>query len=335
MKLTKGYYLSGAILASLLATNPTIASSDKPGEGTTVRPIFPTIAEEHFQGYIAVRGLEELGYEVKTPEETEYATLFLALGSGDADFTVHGWDILHDTFYQKTGGDETMVKLGTMVPGVLQGYLIDKNTADKYGITSLDQFKDPEIAKIFDVNGDGKADLTGCNSGWGCEQVIEHQIKAYDLNKTVSHNQGSYFALIADTIARYKEGQPILYYTWAPQWVGGVLEVGKDVEWLSVAKTDLPDGNNDVNTSFNGKNLGFAVDKVKTIASLDFVNKNPAAAKFLSLVSVSVNDISIQNLKMRDGEKSARDIDRHVDEWIAANRSTFDKWLNEARNAVN
>lgn len=48
---------------------------------------------------------------------------------------------------------------------------------------------------------------------WGCEAVINHQIDAYGLSKTVTHNQGNYAAMMADTIARYKEGKPVLYYT--------------------------------------------------------------------------------------------------------------------------
>ena len=58
---------------------------------------------------------------------------------------------------------------GYLVNGAAQGYLIDKKTADQYKITNIAQLKDPKIAKLFDTNGDGKADLTGCNPGWGCE----------------------------------------------------------------------------------------------------------------------------------------------------------------------
>ena len=55
-----------------------------------------------------------------------------------------------------------MVKLGPFSEGALQGYLIDKKTRDKYGIKSIEQLKDPKLAKLFDIDGDGKADLTGC-----------------------------------------------------------------------------------------------------------------------------------------------------------------------------
>nr|WP_256657909.1 glycine betaine/L-proline ABC transporter substrate-binding protein ProX [Pseudomonas sp. 2FG] len=311
------------------------ASAEKPGQGVAVTPIFPSIAEERFRGELAMAGLRELGYEVKEPKETEYATMMLALSYGDADFSVHLWDKLHDTFYKKAGGDDTMVKAGDVIPGVLQGYLIDKKTADAHNIKYLTDLKKPEIAKLFDTNGDGKADLTGCNPGWGCELVIDHHMKAYDLEKSVSHNRGSYFALMADTIARYKEGQPILYFTWVPQWIAGVLVEGQDVVWLEVPHTDLPGGDNTVNTSFNGKNLGFAVDTVKAVLNKDFAEENPAALKFLSLVQITTDDESAQNLKMQNGENSTADIERHAAEWVAAHREQFDAWLAASRAAAN
>ncbi|HBX56554.1 MAG TPA: proline/glycine betaine ABC transporter substrate-binding protein ProX [Pseudomonas sp.] len=320
---------------SLLPLYGQAASAEQPGQGVSVTPIFPSIAEERFRGEVAMAGLRELGYDVKEPKETEYAAMMVALSYGDADFTVHLWDKLHDTFYQKVGGDDTLVKAGDVIPGVLQGYLIDKKTAEAHNIKYITDMKKPEIAKLFDTNGDGKADLTGCNPGWGCELVIDHHMQAYDLEKSISHNRGSYFALMADTIARYKEGQPILYFTWVPQWIAGVLVEGQDVVWLEVPNTDLPGGDNSVNTSFDGKNLGFAVDTVKAVLNKDFAEENPAALKFLSQVQITTDDESAQNLKMQNGENKAADIKRHAAEWVAAHREQFDAWLAASRAAAN
>ncbi|QXI31524.1 glycine betaine/L-proline ABC transporter substrate-binding protein ProX [Pseudomonas vanderleydeniana] len=327
--------LKGAAALALVMTSLcSQASADKPGEGVKVTPIFPSIAEERFRGEIAMEGLRELGYKVQEPKETEYGVMMVALANGDADFTVHLWDKLHDKFYQQAGGDDVMVKTGSIMPGVLQGYLIDKKTAEQYHIKYLTDLQKPEIAKLFDTDGDGKADLTGCNPGWGCELIIDHHMKAYGLEKTVHVNQGSYFALMADTIARYKEGKPILYFTWVPQWISAVLVEDKDVVWLEVPKTDLPGGKNDVDTMYKGKNLGFAVDKVEAVLNKDFARKNPAATKFLSVMQISTADESAQNMKMQQGEKTPADIQRHAREWVAAHRQQVDEWLKVSRAAA-
>ncbi len=308
-------------------------AQDKPGEGVTVRPILPVQIEEHFQHKILFRALEDLGYTVAEPNEAEYQTLILAIGAGDADFTAVEWRTLHDAFYQEAGGDAVMTKVGHYIEGALQGYLIDKKTYDS-GITDLGQLADPEVAKIFDADGDGKADLAGCIPGWGCERVIETALDAYKLRDTVTHNQGAYQAMIADAMARFQNGQPILYYTWTPYWVSGALVPGKDVEWLSVPFTALPDGATG-NTEFNGKNLGFAVDEIGIIARNDFLAANPAAAKLFEVAKLDINDISAENKLITDGENTQDDIQRHADEWIKAHQADYDAWLAAAREAAN
>lgn len=322
----------GCVSALVFAAN-IHASTEKPGDGVKVTPMFSTVAEERFRGEIAMAGLRELGYEVKEPKEAEYATMVLAVAYGDADFTVQMNEILHASFYEKAGGAERLVKAGNFMPGILQGYQIDKKTADKYNIKYITDLKKPEIAKLFDNDGDGKADMTGCNPGWGCELVIAHHMKAYDLGKSINVNQGSYFALMADTISRYKEGKPVLFYTWMPQWMSNVLVEGRDVVWLEVPKTDLPGGKNDANTTYEGKNLGFAVDTALSTLNKDFADKNPAALKFFSLAHINAADESAQNLKMQQGEKKPADIRRHAEEWITAHRQEFDTWLQAAREA--
>ncbi|RMX08633.1 proline/glycine betaine ABC transporter substrate-binding protein ProX [Corticibacter populi] len=310
-------------------------AQDLPGKGVTVQATKSSIAEEGFQTELVNRALEQLGYTIKPTQETEYVTGFVAIANGDATFMAVNWQPLHDDFYRNAGGDAKFYRQGTYVNNSLQGYLIDKKTADAHGITNLAQLKDPAIAKLFDTNGDGKADLTGCNPGWGCEAVIEHHLKAYELGNTVTHNQGSYSALIADTIARYRAGQPVLYYTWTPYWVSGVLKPGQDVIWLQVPFTALPGEQAKVETKLpDGSNYGFPVNTQHIVANKVFAEQNPAAAKLFAVMRLPIADINAQNLRMQQGENSAADINRHVDAWIKANQATFDGWLEQAKAAA-
>lgn len=321
-----------AALAASTFLGTAVLAQEMPGEGTTVRPVVGLIAEEYFQSRILFRALEDLGYEVAEPLETEIQTAHLAVGTGDGDFYPIHWGNLHQAFFNESGGDDVLEKVGPFVEGMLQGYLVDKASYDA-GVTNLGDLQDPDVAARFDADGDGKADLAGCVPGWGCERIIEHQLTDYGLRDTVSHNQGAYNAIIADTMARKGNGDAILYYTWTPYWVSGALVPGKDVEWLDVPYTSLPDGV-EAETTFNGKNLGFAVDSMYVLTTDDFLVENPAAAKLFEVARLDVNDISAQNKKMADGEDSSDDIDRHVDEWITAHQAEYDSWLDAARAAA-
>lgn len=324
-----------ALLAAIALAGGAQAQGELPGKDITVQPLQSSIAEETFQTLLVGRALEKLGYTVQPIKEVEYPTAHVAIAQGDATYMANHWDPLHADFYRNAGGDAKLSRTGSYSQNAVQGYLIDKKTADQYGITRIDQLKDPQLAKLFDTNGDGKADLTGCTPGWGCEGVIEHQLTAYGLRSTVTHVQGSYSALIADTIARFKQGQPILYYTWTPYWVSGVLRPGQEVVWLQVPHTALPGEQAGVDTQLpNGKNYGFIPNHQRIVANRQFTDANPAAAKLFEVMQLPVGDINAQNLAMRDGQNTQADLARHVDGWIRAHQATFDRWIVQARAAA-
>lgn len=322
-------------VVSFILASPTVLATELPGKGITVTPMKSSIVEETFQTELVIRALKKLGYNVKPINVAEYNIIYQALARGDATFTASSWVPLHDNFYNAVGGDKTLYRQGTYSDSALQGYLIDKATAEKHNITNIEQLKDPEIAKLFDSNGDGKADLTGCTPGWGCQETIEHQMDAYQLRDTVTHNMGSYPAMMADTISRYKEGKPVLYYTWIPYWVSAVLVPGKDVVWLEVPFSALPGDQKDISTELpNGKNYGFPISTQHIAANRQFVEANPAAAKLFSIMQLPVADINAQNLRMREGENSTAAINRHVDAWIKGHQAIFDGWIEQALDAA-
>ena len=326
--LTRNLLAAGLLSLSLGLAATTAIAADLPGKGIKVQGLKSSLAEETFQTLLVYRALEKLGYEVQPIKEVEYPTMHVALSNGDATFMADHWNPQHADYFKNAGGKDKLSRVGVYSDNAAQGYLIDKKTADAYKITNIEQLKDPKLAKLFDTDGDGKADLTGCTPGWGCETMIEHQLDAYKLRGSITHKQGTYSALMADTITRFKKGEPILYYTWTPYWVSAELRPGKDVVWLEVPFSSLPGEQAKMDTAqASGKNYGFVVNTQHIVANKDFVAKNPAAGKLFSLMKLSVNDINAQNLRMSQGESQLQDIERHTDSWIKAHQKTFDSWI--------
>lgn len=321
-----------AILA--LTCGFSAAAQDLPAEGVTVNPMKGTPANAWFWHKVVERGLEDLGYEVEETREADFPALHLAVGTGDADYTANNWKPLHDDLFERAGGGDTLIRAGALISGAGQGYFIDKATADAHGITNIEQLKDPEIAALFDSDDDGKADLSGCNPGWGCELVIEHQLDEYGLRDTVEHDQGSYFAIMADTIARYENGGSILYYTWTPNWVSDVLVPGEDSTQLNVPFSALPNNSDADTTLEDGSNSGFAVNDVYIVANSEFLEDNPAAAKFFELVKIPMSAANAAQIKMRDGKDTVEDFERHAADWITENQEQWDAWIEESKAAA-
>lgn len=298
-----------------------------------LRPAYGTL-EELFQTEIVNIGLETLGYEVVSGSELEYDIIHEAIAKSYLDYTTVHWNYNHADFFKENGGDTTMTRVGTLVDDVLQGYVIDKATAEAYNITNIEQLKDPEIAALFDSDGDGKANLVGCIPGWGCHDVTEHHLDAYGLRDTVEHDGSNYYGLIDGVIDAHKAGEPVLYYTWTPFWLNFILAPGKEVEWLEVPYTDLPEAQgSDVPTTFEDKNLGFAINQMEIVANREFLSENPKAERFFEVVQVPNDAVSLQNQKMRDGENTPAAIRIHAEEWISENQDLFDGWVEAAKSA--
>jgi len=325
---------AAAFALTVSATTTDVAAAEKPGEGKTVSMARATWDTGWFQAEIYKQMLEKLGYEVSDVKTLDNPPFYQAVGQGDIDLWVNGWFPLHDTYEDefKDGAE----KVGYVAKGgALQGYLVDKKSAEKYGITSIEDFKKPEIKEAFDSNGDGKADLVACPPGWGCEKKIAKDLDDLELRDHINPIKASYSASMADALGRYKQGDPILFYTWTPNWTVGLLPPGEDVVWIEMPnateETTVADVQGCVD---NPCELGWKANDIRPVANTEFVNNNPAVRALLEEASIPLLDIFDQNGKMNQGEDSPEDISRHASEWLEANADKVSGWLEKARAAA-
>ncbi|MBM9606139.1 glycine betaine/L-proline ABC transporter substrate-binding protein ProX [Desulfopila inferna] len=339
----KNLFLS-AVVSSLVLTGANAAFSALPGEGVTVKPARATWNTGFFQEALVRRGLEQLGYDVEKPKDLQNPIFYKSVTLGDVDYWTNGWFPNHEGQFPKNFYDYADAYGYVVKAGGLQGYLVSKEHVEKYDIKSLDDFKRDEVKEAFDKDGDGKADMTACPPGWGCETVIAHHMDVYDLDDHINPIKASYEAGMASAIAAYRAGEPIFFYTWAPNWTIFKLKPGEDVMWINVPeiipKESQKSGVDRMTQSgIEGAvsdpiKLGYVVSDIRIVANKKFAEANPAIKKFFELVEIELVDINEQNTRMNAGEKSQKAIEGHVDEWIADNQETWDKWLEEAKKAA-
>jgi glycine betaine/proline transport system substrate-binding protein len=336
----------GAAIAAMAMTGAmnAQAAAGHPGEGVTVKPARATWNTGFFQEALVRRGLETLGYDVEKPKDLQNPIFYKSVALGDVDYWTNGWFPNHESQLPKNFSDKAEVIGYVVKAGGLQGYLVSKRDAEKYNIKSLDDFKRDEVRKAFDTNNDGKADLTACPPGWGCENVITHHMEVYELDDYINPVKASYEAGMASAMAGYKNGEPIFFYTWAPNWTIFKLKPGEDVVWINVPKIIPKDSQKSAveRMTVSGiegavsdpVKLGFVVSDIRIVANKEFTQKNPAARKFFEEFTVPLIDINEQNTRMNEGQKSQKDIEGHVDEWIAKNQGKWNGWIAEARKAA-
>jgi glycine betaine/proline transport system substrate-binding protein len=270
----------------------------------------------YMQAAIYAQLIEELGHEVTDPAASTLSpySFYPALAAGQYDLWANGWFPLHDIYLEGenvTGQavDLPIEPVGWQVAeGATDGLMIDKATADSMGINSMDGVA--ANASLFDNNGDGKADLIGCNVGWGCETAINEQIANESWGAGVEQISGVYNDLAEGVVAKVAAGEPALFYAWTPNWTNTVLVAGDNAVWLQSNVNDI-----------------------RAVANTDFLDANPAIQRLLEVVAIPLGDIAAQNAKMVAGDYTEADVEADAQAWIANNRDKVDNWLATARAA--
>lgn len=293
---------------------------------------------------IVAQLIEELGYSVNTSQVFSTEEFYEALGRGDTDLWLDTWLPDHDPYIDRVSATGVMLAMSTPITDpAVQGYRVDLKTAQALDITSIADLKDPKIAKKFDRDGNGKADLIGCNQGWSCATIIDRHIQAYGLSDTVEQISDNYDYQIRQTIERYKRGEPVLFFTWKPHAVNRILAPGAQTRWLTVPEAipvddvlgrPLPKPIEDLEgCTANPCLTGFAETAVRPASRQDFLQLHPVIARLLDRVFIPIDVVETQLVARMNGKDTPEDLRRYAQEWLAANRSQVDTWLAEANES--
>ena len=313
-----------------------------PGEGVSVTMARGNWIETNFQNYVVQLLLEELGYDVSEPEEITPATFYPAVAQGDYDLWASSWPLNHTplldgespdggTFGDKAGYVGTM-----MASGALQGLLVDVPSVEQFGFATLEELLDnPDAVAHFDTDGDGKADINGCDDGWGCQKVINDTIAQNGWDDRISQVSATHSALFAESQASFAGGGPVLQYVWTPTAFVGKLVPGRDVLWLAIEPGNTLEGQNGVSAvgdacTNDPCTTMFTPSDIVVTANFEFLEANPAAESLLASFELDPLAVAVQAVAIDAGANSNDEIKAAATDWIADNRDVIDPWIEAA-----
>ena len=328
---------AAALIVASDAGSAGAQSVEEPNGAPVVRMARATWETGWFQAEVYRLLLERLGYRVEGPTTMENAEFYAAVAHGEVDLWVNGWFPLHEGLIEE-GRSETV---GAQVSdGALQGYFVDAATARAHGIDDLGDLADPRIAALFDRDGNGRADLVGCDVGWSCAATIDHHLEAFGLTGTVEHVQGEYLPLIFETHTRFVAGESVLYYTWTPNWTVSLMAPGQDVVWLETPFASLPPDQAPYldRTSIEGIPgcandpclVGWPPNDIRAVANSEFLAANPAVRTLLEQVVLPLDEISHAIALMVADEGDPEDIRRQAEDWMESNATLVARWIERA-----
>jgi len=311
--------------------SPLVTARPQPVEDDTLRVARATWDTGWFQTEVFRLLAEEMGYTVNPAVTMTADEFYEAAANGKMDFWVNGWFPLHKEVIKANSRNDRVEPIGYEVQrGALQGYLVDMNSAERYGIESLEQLKDPEIARIFDQNGNGKADLIGCNRDWSCYSRINDHIRQLGLEETLEQISGDYNPMVREAIEKQKDGEAMLIYTWTPNWTLGEVIPGVDVLWLHVPVDGQQSIQELEGASRNPINMGYDLNDIRVVANRQFLKNHSGLRTLFENVKIPLDDIQKQNAEMAEGAGSLEEIRSAAKRWIEDNRYQLTQILTEA-----
>jgi glycine betaine/proline transport system substrate-binding protein len=348
------------------ATEETAAPAEEPasemampGEGVSVTMAKADWSTEDPNAYVIRAVMQELGYEVSDPKDTELgpANAYIAMAQGDADFWINSWYPGHRSWLENelpdgsAVGDHLEIVGEMMMAGGLQGYLITKSFAEEYGVNSLDDLNNnAEALAAYDaadpVPGNGIADIYGCQESYTCDDIIQSQI-AFSGWENIQQVIAGYDAMFAEAATKVNAGEPAVIYTWTPSAYITQLRPGDNVVWLTV--DDVIDDSNPLDVEGGAEysqlpgtatigtdqcpgsvdgvcQVGWVAADIQATANAEWLEANPAAKALLEQFAMSVIDVSLMNVDMGEGA----DVEELAATWIEENRATVDAWIEAA-----
>ena len=207
MKMLKTILVSG----TMLTASPVFAADIVIGVGN-----WPSINAAAHIMKVAIE--QNLGYEVELQNGTN-PIIFEAMDSGAMHVHPEVWlpnqQNLHDKFVKDKGS----VAMNSNGVESFQGMCVDQATADAHGITSINDLTNPDIAAIFDSDGDGQGELWIGVPGWASTNVEKIRAKSYGYDQTftlTAIDETVAYGQLGDAI---KAGKPWAGFCYTPHYV--------------------------------------------------------------------------------------------------------------------
>ena len=143
-------------------------------------------------------------------------------GDGSADVYTDLWMPNRQGIWDKYVDGAKTVGHNTPYLGTQQmyvpGYMADQ-------VKTVDDLKKPEIAAMFDKDGNGKGEYWAGDAGWKSTRMWQVKFKSYglsDLWEAEILPDATFKGQLKASINREK---PILFYYWTPEWVHAAYDI--------------------------------------------------------------------------------------------------------------
>ncbi len=268
---------------------------------------------------------DNFGLDVELQNGTN-PVIFEAMDGGSMQVHPEVWlpnqQNLHDK-YVKTRGT---VKMNPNGVAAFQGMCVTKYTAEEHGVTKISDLTDPDVAKLFDTDGDGKGEVWIGASGWASTNVEKIRAKSYGYDATMNLKEMDETLALAEVDNAVAQKKPIVFFCYTPHHMFALhdLVILKEpkhdpAKWKVLQPTDDPDW-----LAKSSAPVAWDLAYLHIHYAKALEDTFPEVADMLSKVKLDTDTVSKMTYALVVDKQDPADFAR---KWVAANAKTVEKWL--------
>ena len=268
---------------------------------------------------------DNLGLEVELQNGTN-PVIFEAMDTGSMHVHPEVWlpnqANLHDKFVKSKG----TVRMNPNGVPSFQGMCVTKATADRTGITDISDLADPDMAKNFDSNDDGRGEVWIGASGWASTNIEKIRAKSYGYDETMELLEMDESLAMAGVDTAVAKDTNHVFFCYTPNHMFALhdLVILNEPEydaakWTVIQPTDDPQW---LEKSSAPVAWDLAYLHVHYAASLE--ESHPEAADLLGKVKMSTDLVSKMTFALVVEKMSPGD---HAQQWVKDNADLVESWM--------
>jgi len=205
-----------------------------------------------------------------------------------------------------------------------QGICVTQMTHD-LGVTSVSDLADPEKAKLFDTDGNGKGEVWIGAPDWSSTRIERIRAKGYGYDKTMDLLEADEEIAVTAIDAAMASDKPLVFFCYEPHYtfeLHGIVFLDEPAydprKWTVLTPDQDPDWLEKSSASVAWPPSFFHINYSAKLAE-----DRPEVAAFLNAITLDVDTVSEMTYAMI---VERRDPDDFASDWIANNQDRVARW---------
>ncbi|MEM7170005.1 MAG: glycine betaine ABC transporter substrate-binding protein [Pseudomonadota bacterium] len=268
---------------------------------------------------------DNLGIEVELQDGSNTA-VFDAMNAGTMHVHPEAWLPNLDHLRRKYVIAEKSVKMHPSGATGTQGMCVTKETAERTGIKSIKDLRNPEMAKKFDTNGDGKGEVWIGADGWGSTPIEQVRARSYGYDQTFDLRIMEEAEALEEVDAAVEAGKDIVFFCYTPHHMFAandlvVLEepAYEAQKWIIVPPSDTPGW-----LEKSSAPVAWDTAQLHVSYATALEEAQPEAAAALSKVTLSTDTLTAMTYALAVEDQDPAD---YAKKWVEENKAIVDSWF--------